>query len=314
MKGGKLVKLPYLEIYPMENSADKISKQLDEVIKVKPRMYTKTKKRYYDLAVDLLKSVEKIADILEISSLNTDNSEFESSQNLDTVNIVSTMNSLSNKVDKMTTFVSESPPAHDLHNKDSLSNNKATILRYADVLKSASCTLFSITEAQDCMKWIYKWFEARFIPKYKNSKFKYNISQIPVWITNIIILYGKYHSEDNIQGFYNIFDKWITDIQNNHDNTWAVPYEVYELSKSVNPASYTFDSVIIGDIIMDECLYMLTEEHSPDIACNLECYPVATACKIHNPTLLPEIQTRLANRDKLISKYNLTERRDSEIE
>ena len=45
MKGGT-ISLPYLEIYPIENCADKIAKQLDSVLEAKPNMYAKTRERY----------------------------------------------------------------------------------------------------------------------------------------------------------------------------------------------------------------------------------------------------------------------------
>lgn len=291
--------MPYLEIYPMENCANKIQKQLDEVISARPHMYSKTKRRYQELAISLLQSVEKITDILEADSLaSVDSDEFDNATQLDVKDISDAVQQASNKVNKFQKFVSN-PSATNSINRD-------TLARYAEVIEKAHNHSFLIEEANQCMSVIYKWFTNRFTPKVKNPEFRYNIAQIPEWITNIIILYGKYLKQDDVCSFIHMFDEWSNTITRDTSNIWAVPYEVHKLSKTVDPESYTLESVIIGDIMMDEMFYLLTKEHSPGLVCNLDCYPVASVVKLNNPNLLPKIRTRLAKRNQLIEECNLT--------
>lgn len=131
------------------------------------------------------------------------------------------------------------------------------------------------------------------------------MAYIPGWITDIIILYGKYHSNQDTQSFMNMMVDWCDKLAT-QSIRWAVPYEVYNLGKQVEPTDYTMDAVLVGDILMDEMLYQLTDTSSPDIVANLECYPVASKVKAGNPSLLPIIRTRLVKRDALMKEYNLT--------
>ena len=97
-----------------------------------------------------------------------------------------------------------------------------------------------------------------------------------------------------------MFDNWIQSVK---ESTWAVPYEVYQLEKDASPEDFTMDAVLIGDIIMDEYFYQLTDYYSPNISCPLDCYPVASSVKHHNPNLESIIRTRIANKDELIKQY-----------
>lgn len=292
--------MPYIEVPRLQTQADKIDKQLSVVLSQKPQMYAKTKERYKDLAISLLSSVEKIASILEIdslASLDNKSSEFSDTK-VDVSDLSDALKHTTDKIESYTSFVST--------DFSSLSNNinKETLRRYGQVLEQASNHDFKYAEANECAYILNRWFKARFSNPYKDSVFKYNIAYIPEWISDIIILYGKYHSNDNTSSFMDMMTSWCDKLSN--QSKWAVPYEVHNLAKSIEPSSYTMNAVLIGDILMDELLYLLTESNSPDIAANLECYPVASKVKANNPSLLPLIRTRIVNRESLAKQYKLT--------
>lgn len=290
--------MKYLEIYPLENCADKISKQLDAIIESNPNMYSKTKKRYKKLAIDLLKSVEKITSILEADSLaSVDRLEFDPGieSDMNVKDIVDAVTDVNRKVNSLESFIESSTN----------SINKATLSQYAKVIESASKHNFHYVEVNECASILYKWFFTRFISN-KNPRFRYKIDQIPIWICNIIIVYGKYLSHNNTEYCIDMFNRWCDSIVSSDSVIWAVPYEVYQLSRCVCPENYTMEAVIIGDILMDELFYLLTEDYSPGILCNLDCYPVASSVKLNNPSLLPKIRTRLTNREDLIKDCHLT--------
>ena len=290
--------MPHVEVPRLLANADKIGSQLNLVLSEKPQIYSKTRERYKELAISLLSSVEKIASILEADSLaGIDNktSEFGTC-NADVSDLSEAVIDAKNKIDSYTSFVSSSDTP--------LTNvNRETLKRYGQVLEQASNHNFRCVEASECAYILNKWFKSRF--SNNKGEFKYNIAYLPEWITNIIILYGKYHSNDDSIGFVNMMTTWCDDLVKK-PSKWAVPYEVHQLSKCSDPSSYTIDAVVIGDILMDEILYQLTDSNSPDIVSNLECYPVASRVKLRNPSLLPIIRTRLAKQDSLLSKYNLT--------
>ena len=293
--------MTHVEVSRIQTHADKINSQLEIVLSEKPQIYSKTKEKYKDLAVSLLSSVEKISNILEVNSLaNLDNqdSEFHTSS-VDVSDLTAAVQRASAKIDSYASFVAPNVSQIEAN------ANKETIRRYGVVLENATNVSFTCLEASECCYILNKWFKARFSNNSRSSSFKYNIAYLPEWITNIIILYGKYHSLSDTPSFMNMMSEWCDNLDT--ENTkWAVPYEVHQLSKICDPSSFTMDAVLIGDIIMDEALYNLTETHSPDIVANLDCYPVASKVKLKNASLLPAIRTRLAKRDSLIAEYNLT--------
>lgn len=291
--------MTYVEVPRLQTHADKIDTQLSVVLSQKPQMYAKTKERYKELAISLLSSVEKIAAILEVDSLaSVDNktSEFGSSE-FDLSDLSTALEHTNERINSYTSFVSTDIVSDSI--------NKQTLRKYGQVLEQASNYDFSCVEARECAHILNKWFKARFSNTPKSSSFKYNIAYIPEWITDIIVLYGKYHSNNDTSSFMNMMNDWCDNLSR-EPVKWAVPYEVYNLNKVVEPTNYTVNAVVIGDILMDEVLYQLTESSCPDIVANLECYPVAARVKANNPSLLPIIRTRLAKRDLLMKEYNLT--------
>lgn len=293
--------MTYIEVPRIQAHADKIDSQLSTVLSQKPQMYAKTKERYKELAISLLSSVEKIAAILEEDSLaSVDNKTSEFSTNrFDVSDLSSALKHASERMDSCANFISTD------FSSSSTNINKETLKRYGHILEQASNYNFRYEEANECAYILNRWFKARFSNPSKNSTFRYNIAYIPEWITDIIILYGKYHSKQDSATFMDMMTTWC-DSLSTESVKWAVPYEVHQLSKSVEPRDYTMNAVLIGDILMDEALHLLTDTHSPDIIANLECYPVASKVKANNPALFPIIRSRLAKRDALIKEYNLT--------
>lgn len=293
--------MTYIEVPRIQAHADKIDSQLSTVLSQKPQMYAKTKERYKDLAISLLSSVEKIASILEEDSLaSVDNKTSEFSTNrFDVSDLSNALKHASERIDSCANFVSTD------FSIVSNNANKETLRRYGQVLEQASNYNFRYEEANECAYILNRWFKARFSNPSKNSTFRYNLAYIPEWITDIIILYGKYHSNQDTSSFMNMMTSWCDNLSV-ESVKWAVPYEVHQLSKSRELRNYTMNAVLIGDILMDEMYYLLTETSSPDIVANLECYPVASKVKANNPTLLPIIRTRLAKRETLMKEYSLT--------
>lgn len=285
--------MSHVEVPRLVAAAGRINDKLDSVLSENHSIYAKTKKQYKELAIQLLSSVEKIATILQCDSLDdSDDGEFESSS-IDISDISEALDQASEKVDKVSSFVSPS---------DS-SANKNTIHEYGRVLQKAADTDLACVDANTCANVLNTWFKARF--SNKDNSFKYNISYIPSWITDIILLYGKYHSDGRTSEFVDMMYTWCSDIQD-HGSRYAVPYQVYQIGKSDDPNDYTMDAVLIGDILMDKSLYDLTEYSSPNLVAHLSYYPVADVAKVRNPEISDEIFVRLMNRDSLLIKYNIS--------
>lgn len=307
--------MPYLEIYPMENSADKIAKQLDLVLDAKPTMYAKTRDRYRQLAQSLLQSVSKISSILEEESListgHVQNEFNELSSNVEDMHAAAELHKAvtdtRNQISSFTQFTKPSSSHATQQSDSSYISNREILSRFATVLEESSQHEFRCKEVSECAKLIYRWFKCRFTPEFKNPNFKYNIEYLPTWITYIIVLYGYYHSINQTSVLISKFDKWCEEISQDLTNCYAVPYEVYSITKSVQPECFTMCGVVIGDILMDEMYYQLTESYLSNSHVVFDLYPVATLTKTLNPSLLPMIRTRIANRNKLIKECRFTE-------
>ena len=286
-----------MEIARVQLHADKINRQLDCVLSDNPHLYAKTQHKYKDLAISLLDSVNKITSILEVDSLSQLDDKSAEFDGIDfaTDDLAAALDRAHDNIDALTSFVSP----------DSVNNiNKLTLQRYGSLLEVASSHDFGYVEANDCAYLLNMWFRERFTNN-ASSNFKYNVAYLPNWITSIILTYGKYLHNHDISSFSLSMNKWCHSLASSK-SVWAVPYEVHAMSKSSTPHDYTVEAVLIGDLLMDDVLYLLTEEHEPDIAANLSCYPVASIVKANNPALLPTIKTRLANRSKLCKAHNLT--------
>jgi hypothetical protein len=174
----------YLEIYPSEVAAKKISKHLDKMTTVKPRVYRKTLLRYKKLAQLLLECVTKIVRMLQsemlLSSEDTEFQELVSDFDTEQIDeLRDSVDALGNLIDKKT-----SPETRKLA--------VDTLTMYRQVFKQASDYDFGYVEVNECAKLLDYWIYQRFSGL--NPNFKYQIKQLPVWATFIIIAYGKYHS------------------------------------------------------------------------------------------------------------------------
>lgn len=297
--------MQYIEIQPIEKHAEKISKQLDSILKSKPSMYSKTKKKYKHLAYVLLQCVEKISSILEEESLISDTDsiadEFEelSDTTSDSEDLECVLSDVTNKIVNCNQFDS------DLNSNESSLSKKDIMSKFLSVLQEASTYRdFQYVDVSICANILWKWIKHRFAPDVKNSNFRYKMSKIPEWISYIIIGYGKYLKENRIQEFQDIFDKWIDDITIDKTNTWSLPYEIFRISKSVEEEDFTMEAVIIGDILMEEVLYKLTQPYMQGSNVYMTCFPVAEIVKTRNINLTSKIKSRLANQDNLITECN----------
>lgn len=292
--------MKYLEIYPSEVAGKKISDHLDKMLKDPPKVYRKTLKRYEKLAILLLDCVDKINKLLQQEALlSSGPSEFDELSTEDSNEIADKLNEIQSKTRETSTFLQKHVELPDATRSNV---NKLTISQYAQVFKEGSSTDFGFVEADDCAKLINEWFTYRFIPKVKNKNFKYQLTQLPIWTTYIVLAYGKHHSAGDIEQFKSRFGSWITSIQTDMNNCWALPAEVYSLIKNITPADCTVDAVAIYDILMDKCYYKLTENN---VAIRLDPNLIAMLVKSNNPDLAETISMRFRHPEALINQADL---------
>lgn len=314
-------KVKYREIYPSEVAARKISKHLDTMLTERPRVYRKTLSRYKNLAILLLEIVDKICNLLQVESLvcSQDN-EFDELSSIEIVDISKKIQEVHEKVNVIDNFTSRSSVSIDKEpksisllpipsakntkseSKNKMYDNKYSITQFGSVLKEAVSIDFGYVEVNECASILNQWFECRFLCS-SNDNFKYSILQIPKWIAYIIIAFGKYRTEDNLEEFYTQFNGWCDSIKTDPDNIYAIPYVVYQIMKEGSSEDFTVASLIISDILLDKCYFKLCEIRG---RIKLDSDFVASIVKSNNSQLVPIVHRRITNQCKLIEELNFT--------
>lgn len=322
-KGYVVVKKKYLEIYPMEVANSKISKLLDEVLKEKPNMYSKTKFRYEKLAESLLDNTQKILCILQEEMLVSDtDGEFNDLYSTDDANLSCKIQNLTKKFESIKAFsehseitplkpISSSASA-DKENlpEEDLKRMKGLTLRFfLKVFEQGNSYNFGYVEVNECAQLIYKWFSTRFFNIPDTEHFVYNMKYIPDWVSGFIIAFGKAYEQNELPDFLSRMSGWITSIQDPKSKTYTytVPAEIYRITKDeIDPKDFTLSAVIINDILMDKCYYMLMSSEFDNGYINLDAQQVASWVKLYNPILIPEIKKRFANQADIIQRLGFT--------
>ena len=293
--------MKYLEIYPSEVAAQKISGHLDKMLEDPPKVYRKTLKRYQKLAILLLDCVDKINRLIQQEALlSSESSEFDELSYPDSGQIERKLEEVQSKSKETSNFLSKDVKLADA---SSSSVNRQTISKYAEVFNEGAEISFGVSEVDDCARLINSWFTSRFIPKRKNTNFKYQIAQLPLWTAYIVVAYGKHRADGTLNEFKLVFDSWLNSIETDMNNCWALPVNVYSLLKNASNQDYTLDAVAIYDILMERCYYKLTESN---VAIRLDPNIIAIAVKQHNPELSNLVSMRFSSPDVLRSKVNLT--------
>ena len=282
----------YLEIYPSEVAARKISKHLDKMFETKPRVYRKTLLRYRKLAYLLLECVTKIVRMLQSEMLlSSGDKEFqELSSDFDTTQI----DELRNSVDDLSNLIDKKPSAEY---KNLVGD---TLKQYRYVFKQAAGIDFGYTEVNECAQLLDHWITCRFSGL--NSNFKYQIKYLPIWATFVVIAYGKYHAAGSSIGFVQEFNAWCDDLDKDLSNCWALPYNVFNMTKTIDPNNFTVDAMVIYDILVNGCLYQLIDGKTK---VPMDSSYIAKLLKDHCPDKARTVRTRFTKQAELIESLAL---------
>ena len=236
-------KLKYIEIYPSEVAAKKILRHLDTMLQQKPKVYKKTILRYKKLAELLMECLDKINKFIESETLlSSDDTEFDelskpADDNLTSLKNSKSMQNISNSVEDF----------DDVHTSGQHYNN-SKVSKFRTILNTGSNIDFGYVEVNQCAKLVNMWFQARIPKTAKDSDFRYNINQLPLWISHIIITYGYYLEQGKVYDLEQEFKYWCKEIQDDPHNTYRVPYCVYNTCRSKDREFYTLSAVLISDI------------------------------------------------------------------
>ena len=282
----------YLEIYPSEVAARKISKHLDKMFELKPRVYRKTLLRYKKLAYLLLECVTKIVRMLQSEMLlSSEDNEF---QELVTDFDTEQIDELRESIDNLGNLVEK---------KSTPENKKLaadTLVEYARVFTQAADYDFGYSEVNECAQLLSIWMTQRFSGF--NHNFKFQVKQLPIWATFIVIAYGKYHSVGETKKFVRDFKKWCYSLDDDTSNCWALPYNIFNMTKVIDPNNFTVNAMVIYDILMNGCLYQLIDGKNK---IPMDSSYVAKLVKEYQPEHIRDVRTRFTRQSELIEQICL---------
>lgn len=282
----------YLEIYPSEVAARKISKHLDKMTETKPRVYRKTLIRYKKLAYLLIECVTKIVRMLQSEILLS--SEDDEFQELITDFDTEQIDELRDSVDDLGNLVER---------KSTPENKKLavdTLNQYREVFNQASNYDFGYLEVNECAKLLDLWMTQRFSGF--NHNFKFQVKQLPIWATFIVIAYGKYQSIGESTKFVREFKKWCNNLDNDTSNCWALPYNVFNMTKVIDPNNFTVNAMVIYDILINGCLYQLIDGKNK---ITMDSGYIAKLVKEYHPENARDVRTRFTRQGELIEQICL---------
>lgn len=288
-------KLKYLEIYPSEVAAKKILKHLDKMLEEKPKVYKKTILRYKKLAELLMQCLDRINKFIESETLlSSDDTEFDelSKPADDTLEPLKNSTSIQKISSNLENF-------DDVHTSGQ-QYNSSTVLKYSTLLQTSTNVDFGYEEINQCAKLVNMWFQARIPKNSKNSDFRYNVNQLPLWISQIIITYGYYLEQGKVYDLEQEFTNWCKEIKEDPHNIYRVPYCVYNTCRADKRECFTLSAVLISDILSEKCYYSLYDAvkySGPD---------VVSLVRENNPALANAIRTRINNQKVLLDTLEFT--------
>lgn len=244
----------------IENGKTDLNSLLDKLQKLeteKPRMYKKTKQKLHDMADICIHIVEVISRIIELDVLDTDDEEFgEKSNSLDVGRICTSMQRAQDRLSEFSNTTSTSFTS---------TQRKQIIQKYSSVLKALSLSPIPYESVRGCASALWEWFDARFLSR-SSSEFRYNIRRIPLWIRDIVIMYGRSIESETEDEFVSKFAEWCDDVREGNIPTYAVPYPVYEFDRSQEPESLTLCATVMWDILWDAGLHLLDVKHVSEVS------------------------------------------------
>ena len=278
-----------MDIYIAKEHMDKLLTYVKNVADSKPRMYQKSKDRLRDIAETCQKVVQIISEILQEEILEDCYDDSSESNNSEILQMVLDMQEellhlkqfVSYKDNEVcsassTQRVKSNEP---LVKRISIDDRKFAMSKYRTVLKRISESYTEFPQVSELCKLLYRWFETRFYTSMKyNKDFRYNIRRIPVWISDIIIVYSNHLIKKDSDEFVHDFYSWCDDLLTDNSGKFAVPYEVYQFDKEERKTIY-LNSVVIWDILLDLGLTELCND-SDDLYVS-ESYMYDTCMQAH---------------------------------
>lgn len=306
-----------MDINSAEKSLKKLLTYATDLANTKPKLYQKSRDRLTDLVATCNEIVTLISSVLQEEAMFTEVNEFQSNAKLTNSDIFATLDTMQAQIDQIRSFakLTDAPilrsmqpqvtsyisnatpkpsniiPITNQVNPTSGSTHKKSVLKsYTSAISHVADIKFHHKEVSCCANLLWYWFNNRFIINGRADGFVYNMKRFPIWIRDIVILYGNAIHDKSYHKFDQTFRSWV-DRLSSSDCKYAVPFEVYDFGKSIDASKLTLDAVVLWDILVDSGLSEICTQSTDDPY--LSTYSVYDLCSKLNPELLNDYRNYL---------------------
>lgn len=258
-----------MDVLRAKQQLELIDQYVSQMVTNKPRLYSKSKTRWQDIAELCLRIANNLSEVLEDRIISTA-TEFD---DLSNTQIYQTLTDIQQNLNNLCQFAK----IPEMLNAD----------KCKQVFHTYSLTLSNLIVPDDMgeltsiLRMLTNWFNLRFCTHTEN--FKYKISDMNAWIYAWVLSFG-YHIEHHMTEQFKLqVDQWSDDVTHG-SNLYPVPKIVYAFVKTSDPNHYTLTAVILWDLLVSKYLSGLIIADSQNVY--LDAYKLYDQCNQYNPTAL----------------------------
>ena len=276
-----------MDINSAEKSIKKLLTYAKDLAESKPRMYQKSRDRLKELSDTCMEVVTVISSVIQDETLSEDLAEFNSEP---TPNIANAIQSMQNQLDQLRSFAGMTPvqitSESQTASKNSMNSKKSVLRKYADILQNLSTVDFKYDAVDRCAKFLWYWFDVRFRQTVRTSGFRYNMKKFPIWIRDIVLMYGKAIHDNSYVNLDDSVRSWVGNLltESESPNLYSIPYELYQFERDMCADDMTLEAVVLWDILIDNGLTELCTRSTDDLFLNEDA--VYGLCSEMNPSVL----------------------------
>jgi len=275
-----------MDINSAEKSIKKLLAYAQDLAESKPRMYQKSRDRLKELADTCMEVVTVISSVIQDEALAEDIVEFNSEP---MPNIANAIQSMQAQLDQLRSFAgvsSESTSSSNSTSNTFTNSKKGALRKYTDVLQSIATVDFKYDYVSRCAKFLWYWFDVRFRQTVRTSGFRYNMKKFPVWVRDIVLMYGKAIRDNTYLDLDKNVRSWVDGLlaESDSPNLYSIPYDLYQFERDMCADDMTMEAAVLWDILLDNGLSELCTHTSDDLF--LSEGAVYDLCSELNPSVL----------------------------
>ena len=97
--------------------------------------------------------------------------------------------------------------------------------------------------------------------------------------------------------FVTEFTSWCNALDDDSSNCWALPYNVFNMTKTIDPNNFTVDAMIIYDILINDSFYKLVDLKIP-----MDSSYISKLVKEYHPEHSRTVRTRFTKQAEIATE------------